>query len=139
MDAEPTSVEELERVLAIDRRGVVIWAHCGTWADAGLIRRLLAQHPNLLCELSQRDDRPRPTSEFRRRVMITDEGRQLRSEWKAVLEDYSDRFLVGTDTANPGQYQGLVDFFRAVLAQLTSETARRIAHGNALRLFRLSQ
>ncbi|MGH9365592.1 MAG: amidohydrolase family protein [Thermoanaerobaculia bacterium] len=140
MDAEPTSVEELERLLATDRKGTVIWAHCGHAAgDASVVRRLLAQHPNLLCELSGRDDRSRPNPEVRRRIMITNEGRQLQSEWKALLEDYSDRFLVGTDSANPGQYQGIVDFFRAVLAQLTPEAARRIAHGNALRLFRLSQ
>ena len=104
MDAEPTSVEELERLLAIDRKGTVIWAHCGGAAgDASVVRRLLAQHPNLLCDLSGRDDRSRPNPEVRRRIMITDEGRQLQSEWKALLEDYSDRFLVGTDSANPGQ------------------------------------
>lgn len=140
MDAEPTSVEELERLLTIDRKGTVIWAHCGGAAgDAGVVRRLLAQHPNLLCELSQRDDRPRPNPELRRKIMITDDGRQLQAAWKALLGDYSERFLVGTDSPKPEQYPGIVDFWRAVLAQLTPEAARRIAHGNALRLFRLSQ
>ncbi len=140
MDAEPTSVEELERLLASNHKGVVIWAHCG-WSrgDARLIRKMLAQHPNLFCELSQRDDRPRSNPEERRRLMITDDGRQLKPEWKGLLEEHSDRFLTGTDSDEPGQYQGIVDFFRAVLAQLKPEVAKRIAHGNALRLFRLTQ
>lgn len=140
MDAEPASVEELERLLPSNRKGVIIWAHCG-WSrgDAGLIRKMLAQNPNLFCELSQRDDRPRLNPEVRRRLMITDDGRQLKPEWKSLLEEHSDRFLIGTDSGEPGAYQGIVDFFRAVLAQLKPEAAMRIAYENARQLFRLSQ
>lgn len=140
MDAEPDSVEELDRLLASNRKGVIIWAHCGwSWGDASLIRKLIAQHPNLFCELSHRDDRPRSNPEERGRLMITDDGRNLKPDWKALLEEHSDRFLIGTDSHEPGEYQGIVDFFRAVLAQLKPEAARRIAYENAHRLFGLGQ
>jgi predicted TIM-barrel fold metal-dependent hydrolase len=140
MNAETASVEELERLLTLDRKGTVIWAHCGSaLGDADLIRRMLEKHSNLFCELSQRDDRPRPNPEVRRRIMIADDTRQLKPDWKALLEEHSDRFLIGTDSAEPGQYQGIVDFHRAVLAQQKAEAARRIAYGNAQRLFRLAQ
>lgn len=137
MEAEPGSVGELERLLAADREAPVIWAHCGFTADAALVRRLMEAHPNLLCELSFRDDRYSFFGTLSRRylVPITGSGRQLDPSWKALLEDRSDRFLVGTDA--DGGYGDVIAFFRAVLAQLSPEAARRVAHENARRLFRL--
>jgi predicted TIM-barrel fold metal-dependent hydrolase len=149
MDADPASVAELERLLAADRKAVVIWAHCGFWADAALVRQLMAQHPNLFCEISYRDDRGFVVRMLKGTIM--ESGRRLKPDWKALLEDHSDRFLVGTDTSPVrgergflpglavGEYLGIIDSFRAILAQLTPESARRIAHENAGRLFRLAQ
>ena len=87
LEAAPESVAELERLLPMDRRAPVIWAHCGFWADASQVRKMMAQHPNLLCELSNRDDR-RPLRRRNPRVPITGFGRRLHSDWKALLEDY---------------------------------------------------
>ena len=137
MEADPGSVEELERLLPIDRNGLVIWAHCGFWIEADQLQRLMDQHSNLLCELSHRDDRAHALR--LRTVPITGSGRRLKSDWKALLESHSDRFLIGTDVDNFGHYQGIIDFYREVLTQLTPDAAKRIAHGNAMRLFRLSQ
>ena len=58
---------------------------------------------------------------------------------EGALESHSDRFLIGTDVDNLSQYQGIIDFYREVLTQLSPDAAKRIAHGNAMRLFRLSQ
>lgn len=139
MDADPAAVEELERLLALDRKGSVIWAHCGFWADPSLVQKLMTQHPNLFCELSYRDDRlDRPfIRRWARNLPITEFERRVKPDWKVLLEEYSDRFLIGTDTDNPGEYQSVIDFFRAVLAQLTPEAAGRIAYENAQRIFRL--
>ena len=133
MEAEPASVEELERLLAIDRKAVVIWAHCGFWIEADQLQKLMDRHSNLLCELSHRDDRAHALR--LRTVPITDRGRRLKSDWKALMESHSDRFLVGTDIDEPGQYQGVIDFYREVLAQLSPEAAKRLAYGNAARIF----
>lgn len=137
MDAEPASVAELERLLALDRKGLVIWAHCGFWAEASLVRRLMAEHANLLCELSYRDDRLRHLGRFSPVVPITGSQRRLKAEWKALLEEHSDRFLIGTDTASFGDYHDIVRFYRTVLDQLSAGPARRIAHENARRILRL--
>jgi hypothetical protein len=135
MEADPGSVEELERLLPIDRNGLVIWAHCGFWIEADQLQTLMDRHPNLLCELSHRDDRAH--ARRLRTVPITGFGRRLKSDWKALLENHSDRFLIGTDVDNLGQYQAIIDFYREVLTQLSPDAAKRIAHGNAVRLFRL--
>jgi len=137
MEADPASLKELERLLPMDRKATVIWAHCGTWADASLATRMMAEHLNLWCELSQRDDRQRGLKA--RNLVITDSRRVLKPDWKALLEKYSDRFLVGTDNNEEiSRYQGVIDFFQATLAQLSPEAARRIGYENAQRLFRLN-
>lgn len=133
MEAEPTSVEELERLLPMNREGIVVWAHCGHFADASLVRGVLARHPNLFCELSFRDD-----IRLRGRNLITDSNRRVLPDWKDLLEAFSDRFLIGTDPSDDlRDYQQIVEFFRTVLAQLTPKAANRIGQGNARRIFRL--
>ncbi|MBI3663255.1 MAG: amidohydrolase family protein [Acidobacteria bacterium] len=137
MDSDPQSIEELERLLPIDRNGPVIWAHCGFWIEADQVRRLMNRHSNLFCELSHRDDRaygPRFQP-----VAITGFWRRLKPDWKALLEHHSDRFLIGTDADDLGQFRAIIGFYRKVLSQLAPDAAKRIAHGNAVRLFRLSQ
>ena len=135
MEADTGSVEELERLLPIDRKSAVIWAHCGSWAEASLVRRLMTQHPNIFCELSWRDGRrPGPRNP---NVSILGFFGRLKSDWKELLEAHSDRFLIGTDSDSLGDYQGIIDLYRNILAQLTPEAARRIAYENAQRLFRL--
>lgn len=137
MEADFGSVEELERLLPLNRKGMVIWAHCGIYADADLVRTLMARHSNLLCELSYRDDRyVGPRSSY---VPITGFSRRLESDWKRLLEEHSDRFLIGVEVGNLSQYQSIIDFFRAILAQLTPDAARRIAYENAQQLFRLAK
>jgi hypothetical protein len=137
MEADPGSVEELERFLPIDRNGLAIWAHCGFWIEADQLQRMMDRQPNLFCELSHRDDRAlRPGL---RAVPITGFGRRLKSDWKALLENHSDRFLIGTDIDNLGQYQGIIGFFREVIAQLSPDAGKRLAYENAQRLFQLGE
>ncbi len=135
MEAERGSVEELERLLPVDRNGQVIWAHCGFWIEADQLQKLMDRHSNLLCELSHRDDRTHARG-FRT-APITERGRRLKPDWKALLENRSERFLIGTDTDNLSQYPAVTGFYREVLAQLAPEAAARFANGNATRLFRL--
>lgn len=133
MDAESASIAEMERLLQSNRQATWIWAHTGFFAEPPLLRRLLQQHSNLYCELSWRDG-SRTT-----RAPITEGGR-LRLEWKALLEELPDRFVIGTDvsTVSYADYTGLIRSWRAILAQLSSETAEKLAHRNAERILRLS-
>src|SRR5215471_10838962 len=88
----------MERVLVSDRSGTWIWAHTG-WlpvANPSLLRPLLQAHPNLFCELSGRES-------IRRiyRGDPIDNDRVLKPEWEALLEDFPDRFVIGTDVDPP--------------------------------------
>ncbi|HEY3065855.1 MAG TPA: amidohydrolase family protein [Methylomirabilota bacterium] len=136
MDATPESLQEMERLLASDRAGTWVWAHTG-WlpaADPALLRRLLAAHPNLFCELSGRES-------IRRiyRGDPIDEAGVLKPEWKALLEDLPDRFVIGTDVdpATLKTYAEEIGYWRGILAQLSPATAAKLAHGNAERLLKL--
>lgn len=130
MENAETSVAEMERLLASDRRGTWIWAHAGVFAEPPLLRALLTSHSNLYIELSTRDFRYRPP-----RRVTSDDG-TLQEAWKSLLEDFADRFVIGTDVDRPvpADYTALIDFWRAVLAQLSENTAAKIAHLNAERL-----
>jgi len=136
MEAEAASVAQLETLLSANPDTVAIWAHCGFTIAPDQLRALMDKFPNLLCELSHRDDRWHAPK--MRVSPITSTDRKLKPEWQAILEKHSDRFLVGTDVDDFSQYQGIIDFYRAVLAQLTPEAAKQLAYGNAARLFRLS-
>jgi predicted TIM-barrel fold metal-dependent hydrolase len=59
-------------------------------------------------------------------------------EWRRVLENYADRFMVGSDTWVNDQweaYDQLIAINRKWLAYLTPRTAKKIAFQNAERLF----
>ena len=69
---------------------------------------------------------------------ITGSGDALSPEWKALFASHSNRFLLGSDTWIHERWYGydtIMKNYRAWLAQLPPEQARRIAHGNAERLF----
>ncbi len=136
LDATPDSLEQMERMLASDRAGTWIWAHSG-WlpvANPSLLRRLLRTHPNLFCELSGRES-------IRRiyRGDPIDNDRVLKPEWKALLEELPDRFVIGTDVdpATMAAYAEEIGYWRGILAQLTPATATKLAHANAERLLKL--
>jgi predicted TIM-barrel fold metal-dependent hydrolase len=129
MDADPASVAELRRLLALNPKGTWIWAHSGWYAEPALLREMLQAHPNLYLELSFRD-------ELRSFFAVSSNGR-LRESWRALLEEMPDRFVLGTDLLpppTPQKYSELILFWRGVLDQLMPETARMLAHENATRL-----
>jgi hypothetical protein len=129
MDADPVSVAEMRRLLAMNPNGTWIWAHSGWYTDPAQLRELLIAHPNLLLELSFRDE-PRSF------VPVTANGR-LRESWRALLEEMPQRFFLGTDLLPPptiAKYSELIRFWRGVLEQLTPATAARLAFENAERL-----
>jgi predicted TIM-barrel fold metal-dependent hydrolase len=131
MDAERESAEEMERLLASDRKGTWLWAHTGHYAEPALVRRLLAEHPNLYCELSYRVS----ISPSRTAKPMDDAGR-LQEQWRQLIEDFPDRFVLGTDigVASPPLYTQHIAFWRLILMQLSPETAAKLAFRNAERL-----
>jgi predicted TIM-barrel fold metal-dependent hydrolase len=110
-------------------RARLIWAHTGIGGvPVERVRSLLKAHPALMGELSYRPG-------------LTDEQGQLSAEWKSLLTEFPDRFLIGSDTwinARWEAYESLMTDARRWLGGLDAGTARRIGWGNAAALFGVS-
>jgi hypothetical protein len=108
----------------------LIWAHTGIGGTpAARVDALLARYPGLLGELSYRPG-------------LTCEGGQLCPEWRALMLKHPGRFVLGSDTWINGrwaQYDELMRGYRAWLGGLPAEVARRVAWGNAARMFGLPE
>jgi hypothetical protein len=106
----------------------LIWAHTGIGgAPVERVRALLVKYPKLMGELSYRPG-------------LTDAQGGLSAPWKALLTEFSERFLIGSDTwinARWEGYEALMADTRRWLADLPPVAAQRIAWDNGARLFGL--
>jgi len=118
--------EALIILFAHNPKARIIWAHTGFSVAPARVAELLDQHKDALWgELSYRSG-------------ITSSDGKLTSEWRGLFDRYSDRFLLGSDTWINKRwfgYDAIFKEYRGWLAQLPAEQARRIASGNAMRLF----
>jgi len=118
--------EALLILFAHNPKARIIWAHTGFSVAPARVAELLDQHKDALWgELSYRSG-------------ITGGDGRLTSEWRSLFDRHSDRFLLGSDTWINERWFGYDTIFkeyRGWLAQLPVEQARRIATGNAMRLF----
>jgi hypothetical protein len=115
----------LELLFAYDRRAKIIWAHTGFSTSPARVKELFERYPSLWGELSYRGG-------------ITEGGGKLSADWRELFAKYSDRFLLGSDTWINERwfgYDNIMREYRGWLAQLPRDQARRIASGNAERLF----
>lgn len=121
--------EAVDRLMAHAPKARLIWAHTGIGgAPVARVRQLLQRYPLLMGELSYRPG-------------LTASGGGLSDEWKALLGDHADRFMIGSDTwvnARWSSYEALMADARRWLGDLPPAAARRIAWGNGARLFGLA-
>jgi predicted TIM-barrel fold metal-dependent hydrolase len=111
----------------------IVLAHAGS-APPAVLDPLLARHPNLMIDLSG--------MHFQRTPALATEQGPLDPAWKAFIEKYRDRCLIGIDVwaprlFEPAMLDRLMTWTRRIVGELTPETAERVAHRNAARLFRL--
>ncbi|MDB3869652.1 amidohydrolase family protein [Candidatus Thioglobus sp.] len=133
------SIEQLEILADHNPNGNIIWAHCGNNSYAEEARGVLLRHNNIYCDLAARHtpklkDRvisKRPHSE----IFTSD---SLDDSWRVLIEEMPDRFMVGTDTKTEGHYdKGIYNIRNGLLANLTKETAEKVAYKNAQKLLNL--
>lgn len=137
-----------ERLLAHNRKAKIVWQHAGAdpvgYFTPKLVRELLGRHSNLALSI-------RPTGPFPG-AMVPMKG-AINDDWIAVLRDFPDRFVIGSDnfvvaTRYTGpdaprifaqraeiQRRGI----RRLLSHLPADLARRIGYENAERLYRLNR
>ena len=97
-----------------------IWAHCGMDHPFADVKSALEKYTNLNCEMSFR-------------YGMFDDDLQLLPEWKALLETYPERFILGMDTYVPRRWAALpehVEFAREWLMQLSEKARHKIAREN---------
>lgn len=104
----------------------LIWAHTGIGgAPVARVRQMLERYPKLMGELSYRPG-------------LTCDGGRLCDEWRALIEAFPDRFLVGSDTwinQRWSSYDEIMRGYRTWLGDLPPALARRVAWDNAAQVF----
>jgi hypothetical protein len=117
--------EAVEILMRHNPRARIIWAHTGFGLPTERVSAMLAKYRDLWGELSYHGG-------------ITDGAGKLTPEWRALFEQYPDRFMLGSDTWVPERWAAYGDImagYRAWLDQLPPTVAAQIAHGNARSLF----
>jgi len=118
-----SDADAIERQFAQWPQAHILWAHAG-FERPTKVRAMLTQHPKLWCDLAFRSDHA--------------PGGQLDAEWRALFIEFSDRFMVGTDTFTPERWPYVVEharWSRQWLAQLPPDVAEKIAWKNGAALF----
>ena len=128
---------EMDRLLRAYPQTVVIWAHAGLYLSPSVIGEFLRDFPKLYFDLAL----THATGTIRGRghsfILL---GEVIDDSWRQLFESYPDRFLVGFDFGQRGITKSMAkevgEYFRTMLTQLTSTTARKIAYENAARLYK---
>jgi predicted TIM-barrel fold metal-dependent hydrolase len=142
--SNPASIGEniaaLERLLEHNRKARIVWAHAGmdttNQRSPALMARLFRRHPNLYAAIKIA---PLPGTVYR----VLRQGGTLDPAWRAVMIEFPDRFLIGSDEfyageggrrrQRPQSTAGALD----VLRHLPPAVARKIAYENAQAIYRL--
>jgi hypothetical protein len=107
----------------------LIWAHTGIGGvPIERVRSLMVKHPTLMGELSYRPG-------------LTCDGGQLCPEWRALMQAFPDRFLIGSDTwvnQRWASYEELMTGYRVWLGGLPADVANKIGWKNGATLFGLN-
>ncbi len=115
--------DAIERLFVQSPQARILWAHSGFERPEN-VAALLRRHKNLWCDLAFRSEQGT--------------GGQVPGEWRALFDEFPDRFMVGTDTFTPERWYYVAEhaqWSRAWLATLPPPLAERIAWKNAETLF----
>ncbi|MGE0719506.1 MAG: amidohydrolase family protein [Alphaproteobacteria bacterium] len=113
-----SDADAVERLFKQDPDARILWAHSGFDRPEN-VAAMLRKHPRLHCDLAFRSDHA--------------PGGQLAPEWRAVFNEFPDRFMVGTDTFVPERWHYVGEharWSRGWLGQLPPEIAEKIGFRN---------
>ena len=127
------AASSLEAALQKHPKAVIVLAHGGS-AEPALLEGLLSRNPNLRVDLSG--------MHYQRTPRLASEKGPLDPAWKALIEKFPDRFLMGIDVWAPRLFEPatldrLLAWTRRILGELPPEVAQKVAYRNAARLFRV--
>jgi hypothetical protein len=140
------NVAAFERLLAHNRKAKIVWAHAGSdpvgFYTPELVSNLMKKHPNLYCSIR---------TTFRRNNPMRSPHGGINDDWIAVLKQFPDRFVMGTDSFvltddysgpnGPRIFEKRTHIQREgakeVLDSLDKELAKKIGYENAQRIYGL--
>jgi predicted TIM-barrel fold metal-dependent hydrolase len=128
------NIARLECLLDHDRAARIVWLHAG-WDLTGqrtlaLMRGLLERHANLFMSIKYDHSGARDTAPF------FPQGGDIRPGWVALLRDYPDRFMIGSDQFI-GDDTERFESSRHLVDALPHDLAQRVASDNAKHIYRL--
>ncbi len=119
----------IDETLAHRPDATIVWAHWCGLSNPEEVRLLLKRFANLHCDLAWLY---KPQDRFPN-SLIDDKNRFLPA-WKALIEEFPDRFIIGVDSSatpsNLMEYDSRVDKIRTALGGLRPKTAHQVATGN---------
>ena len=121
----------------------LLWAHAGSMLQPDEVARVLEACPNVHVELSARDPWRHVANP------IADQDGELLAPWRALVMQYADRFMIGSDPVWPvdrlnpwdepdtgwQELHRFLDFHRSWLSTLPEQQANAIRWENARRFF----
>ena len=118
--------EAIDLLMAHAPQARLIWAHTGIGgASVARVRALLTKYPKLMGELSYRPG-------------LTCDSGQLCPEWRSLVLDFPNRFLIGSDTwinQRWAYYEDTMSSYRTWLGGLPLDVANKVAWQNGAALF----
>ena len=120
-----SGTEPIRWLYSLDPEVKIIWAHTGLSERAPAIYDLMKEYPALLADTSLKE-----YSILR--------GDEINPEWRAIVFEFQDRLMVGSDTWVNSQwenYERIIASNRQWLSLLPRSVAEKIAYKNAERLF----
>jgi predicted TIM-barrel fold metal-dependent hydrolase len=130
------NIAAFERLLTHNPGAKIVWAHAGSdnsgYRTPELCRTLFRAHANLYMQIKLD-----PLNPGKNYPLDPVSGR-IRPEWLRLIQDFQDRFVIGTDQHYPMPGSGLQRWQASVflLNQLPDEIRRKIGTTNAQRLYR---
>jgi hypothetical protein len=137
LDAGEAEVRELERLLEHERATRIVWEHAG-WGPSGyptpaVLAGLLEEHPNLYLGLKLRYEADADPAAW----PLAEDG-TLEPDWRALLEGWPDRIVLGgdlhywqDDTPADDAFAEAFGLADTVLDQLDDDVRRAIEYGTA--------
>lgn len=137
----------MERLLAHNRKAKIVWAHLGShpmgFLPPQVARNFLERHPNLYFSI-------RPAVGNKTDYIL--QGKSLDKSWLPVLEQFPDRFVIGTDSFIIAHNFTGNDALRTLgmagdktreavfnlLNDLPEDLAIKIGYENAIRIYKLN-
>jgi predicted TIM-barrel fold metal-dependent hydrolase len=129
------NISRLERLLSHNPEACVVWLHAG-WDLTGertllLMRGLLERHRNLAMSIKSDHSGAMLTAPF------LPNGGDIRPGWMAILGDFPDRFMIGSDQFI-GEDTERLERSRRLIDALPPDLGLLVAGKNAKRLYRLA-